>query len=167
VLSIEGLEEQTLEEIDAELAAGCRFVQYEYCISFPLFTLRRPSRIVLLAPGERGVVRGLPYVALTVLLAWWGIPLLALFGLATIFAILGGDSMLGTVGAALLTPIETGKGSGKQMLVPAYILLVLIGWWGVPWGIIYGVQAIFLNLGGGHDMTRRVRRFLEEAAETA
>src|SRR5262245_55677327 len=61
------------EDPGPRLDAG-RLVFYEYCISFVFITLRRPSRVVQLKAGERGLVRGLPYTLLTLLLGWWGIP---------------------------------------------------------------------------------------------
>jgi len=40
--------------------------------------------------------------------------------------------------------------------LPFTLLSVLFGWWGIPWGIIYTFQAIFVNLGGGKDVTNEV-----------
>ena len=57
-----------------ELAGGGRVVVFDYCISLVVFTLRRESRPHLLAAGQWGVLRGLPYVALSLTLGWWGIP---------------------------------------------------------------------------------------------
>lgn len=38
-----------------------------------------------------------------------------------------------------------------------YILLSLIaGWWGLPWGIIYTLEALAVNLGGGKNVTDKV-----------
>ena len=51
-----------------------RVVYYEYCISLVFLTLRRPSGLYHLRPGERGVLKGLPYAALSLLCGWWGIP---------------------------------------------------------------------------------------------
>ena len=33
------------------------------------------------------------------------------------------------------------------------LLTLLAGWWGIPWGPIYTVQSLWVNLRGGHDMT--------------
>jgi hypothetical protein len=103
LMKILGIDSLTPDEIDAKLAAGGRFVYYDYCISFVFVTLRRPSSIFFLRPGERGVVRGLPYV----------------------------------------------------------LLSAVLGWWGLPWGLVYTPAAIFLDLGGGHDVTSEVRQFLD------
>jgi hypothetical protein len=98
LMRIDGIDKLSPAELDAELAAGARFVFYEYCISFLFLTLRCPTSIRLLRPGEYGVVRGLPYV----------------------------------------------------------LLSVLLGWWGIPWGIIYTPLTIFTNLCGGQDVTQEV-----------
>lgn len=51
-----------------------RVVFYEVCLSLVLVTLRRPSRLYRLRPGEWGLWRGLPYTLVTLLLGWWGAP---------------------------------------------------------------------------------------------
>lgn len=98
----------TLEEVDDTLAAGGRLVFYEYCISLIIITLRRPSAIVLLRPGELGLWRGLPYVGIS----------------------------------------------------------LLLGWWGIPWGIIYTPLTIITNLAGGRDVTPEVRASLRQPSAT-
>jgi hypothetical protein len=82
------------------MAQGCadggRLVFYEYCISLLFITLRRTSRLHYLRPGESGLMKGLPYTCLT----------------------------------------------------------LLLGWWGIPWGIIYTPLAVLTNLTGGRDVTK-------------
>jgi hypothetical protein len=73
-MRIRGIDRLTLPEVQAIVAAGGRFVFYEFCISLVAATLRRPSSVWLLRPAERGMVRGLPYTAVSLLLGWWGIP---------------------------------------------------------------------------------------------
>jgi hypothetical protein len=48
---------------------------------------------------------------------------------------------------------------GRWGLVPAlYYSLVslLLGWWGVPWGVIYTPLTLLTNLSGGRDVTPEV-----------
>jgi len=40
--------------------------------------------------------------------------------------------------------------------LPFTLLSLLAGWWGIPWGIIYTIQALVTNLGGGQDITAQV-----------
>ena len=41
--------------------------------------------------------------------------------------------------------------------LPYTITSLLLGWWGVPWGIIYTPLVLMTNLSGGRDVTREVR----------
>lgn len=46
--------------------------------------------------------------------------------------------------------------SGESAIIaglPYTLLSAVVGWWGIPWGIIYTFQVIFANLGGGKDIT--------------
>lgn len=40
--------------------------------------------------------------------------------------------------------------------LPFTLLSLVLGWWGIPWGPIYTVQSIWVNFGGGKDVTREV-----------
>ena len=33
---------------------------------------------------------------------------------------------------------------------------LLLGWWGIPWGPIYTIQSLWVNFGGGRDVTSEV-----------
>ena len=99
---IHGIETLTHEELQRELAAGSRFVFFEYTISLIFLTLRRPSNVYFLRARETAFLRSLPYC------------LISLF----------------------------------------------LGWWGLPWGIIYTPLTIILNLSGGCDVTCQMREFL-------
>src|SRR5260370_11218715 len=57
-----------------EGAPGYRLVFYEYCLSLVFITLRRPSRLYRVPAGTWGLLPGLRYTVLTLLLGWWGIP---------------------------------------------------------------------------------------------
>ena len=49
-----------------------------------------------------------------------------------------------------------------------YILLsLLLGPWGIPWGPVWVVRAIWTNLTGGLDLTDRVRATLKPASSLA
>src|SRR5438445_73428 len=107
-MRIYGIKELSKAELEAHLAAGGRFAFFEYCISLVVVTLRRRSGAYFLRSGTRGLLRGLPYT----------------------------------------------------------VLSLLLGWWGVPWGLIYTPLAVLTNLSGGCDITAEVRAQLERSRES-
>jgi hypothetical protein len=105
-MRIRGGEHLSLDELDAELAAGGRLVYYEYCISLLVVTLRQPTEIYLRRSHELGVWRGMRFT----------------------------------------------------------LISLLLGWWGIPWGVIYTPLTILTNLAGGCDVTGDVRPLLQSRA---
>jgi hypothetical protein len=77
-----------------DAVAGERLVFYEYCISLVLISLRRPSAVLRLRPGQRGWYRGLPYTMLTLLCGWWCIPWGFLYTPLCLWTNLSGGRML-------------------------------------------------------------------------
>jgi hypothetical protein len=61
--------------------------------------------------------------------------------------------------------VKAGESSVGKGLVFSIISL-LFGWWGIPWGPIYTVQALVTNFKGGKDVTQDVLASLAER-ETA
>src|SRR5215469_7431335 len=107
-MRIHGIKGVAPAKLEAQLAAGARFVFFEYCISLIVVTFRRPSGVYFMPPGKRGVLRGFPYA----------------------------------------------------------LLSLLLGWWGVPWGLIYTPQVVLTNLSGGCDITADVRALLQQPADS-
>ncbi len=48
--------------------------------------------------------------------------------------------------------------------LPFTLLSLLFGWWGIPWGIIYTIQALITNLSGGKDVTTEVLAAIRQPA---
>jgi hypothetical protein len=97
-VEIVGLPGRNRQEVEQAVVAGGRLVFYESCISLVFATLRRPSRVYFLRPGE----------------------------------------------------------SGLRQAVPFLLLTLALGWWGLPWGVIYTPLVLFTNLAGGCDVTEQV-----------
>jgi len=36
------------------------------------------------------------------------------------------------------------------------LLSLVLGWWGIPWGPIYTISAVYTNLNGGKDVTAEI-----------
>jgi hypothetical protein len=51
--------------------------------------------------------------------------------------------------------IKSGEGAfGKS--IPFLLISLFLGWWGIPWGIIYTIQCLIDNVRGGRDITDQV-----------
>ena len=74
MMKIIGVDGLTDEQINFELEQGAKFVVFEYCISVVIMTFRRGSDVYFIRPGESAVGKSLPYIGLSLLLGWWGIP---------------------------------------------------------------------------------------------
>lgn len=48
--------------------------------------------------------------------------------------------------------IRAGHGAGAYAW-PWTVLSLLVGWWGIPWGIFFTIQTLYTNCMGGMDMT--------------
>lgn len=51
--------------------------------------------------------------------------------------------------------IKAGE-SGINKGLKFTFLTVLLGWWGIPWGPIYSIGALYTNLRGGKNVTQEV-----------
>lgn len=55
--------------------------------------------------------------------------------------------------------------SGENTLLKSLkftLISLFLGWWGIPWGIIYTIQSIFTNFSGGRDVTAQVMTALRQ-----
>jgi hypothetical protein len=48
--------------------------------------------------------------------------------------------------------------------VPYAVLSLLLGWWGLPWGLVYTPLVVLTDLTGGCDVTAHVRQALDPGA---
>jgi hypothetical protein len=72
-------------------------------------------------------------------------------------------STRGTSAVHLLRPGE----KGVRPCLGWTILTLLLGWWGLPWGIVYTPFVLVNNLSGGLDVTAQVLAQLAPAKEEA
>ena len=45
---------------------------------------------------------------------------------------------------------------------PFTVISLLLGWWGIPWGIIYTLECFLKNTNGGMDVTTSMMRYLQQ-----
>ncbi|MBY0460824.1 MAG: hypothetical protein K2V38_26190 [Gemmataceae bacterium] len=53
--------------------------------------------------------------------------------------------------------VRAGEGTFGKAIGPTLISL-LVGWWGIPFGIIFTIESLFVNLSGGRNVTDDVMR---------
>lgn len=87
---IHGIDGLSVSEINDELSRGGKFVIYQYCISLVVITFKRGSGIYFVKAGESAVVKGLPWIALSFLLGWWGIPWGPIYTVGSLITNFGG-----------------------------------------------------------------------------
>ncbi|MDR1111462.1 MAG: hypothetical protein LBP92_12430 [Deltaproteobacteria bacterium] len=51
--------------------------------------------------------------------------------------------------------IRSGQSATMRGL-PSTLISFFLGWWGIPWGPVYTIQALVKNLSGGVDVTQEV-----------
>jgi hypothetical protein len=53
--------------------------------------------------------------------------------------------------------------SGESAVIrglPFTLLTLCLGWWGIPWGPIFSIESLSINLKGGRDVTAELTRGL-------
>src|SRR5690349_15113676 len=73
-MRIIGLEGISGSELNSELQRGAKFVTYQYCVSLLVVTFKRFSDIYFVRAGQRDLGRAAGYMAISLVLGWWGIP---------------------------------------------------------------------------------------------
>jgi hypothetical protein len=51
--------------------------------------------------------------------------------------------------------------------LPYTLLTLLLGWWGIPWGLVYTPRALLTNLSGGQDVTDEAQALLRVSSGLA
>ncbi|MBN2362682.1 hypothetical protein JXL83_00960 [candidate division WOR-3 bacterium] len=62
------------EDLLREIAAGGKFLVFQYCVSIVILTFKRVSAIYFVRGNEKKIKYSFKYSLLTWLFGWWGIP---------------------------------------------------------------------------------------------
>lgn len=73
-MKIIGAENMSADQLRFEVQRGAKLVVYQYCISIVFMTFRRGTDIYLIPAGESAVKKGAPWILLSLVAGWWGIP---------------------------------------------------------------------------------------------
>ena len=73
-MKIKNIEGLSTEDLRKEVSKGARFIYYPYTISLGLFTFKRKSPLYLVRKKDNAVRKGFPFLMISAVLGWWGIP---------------------------------------------------------------------------------------------
>jgi hypothetical protein len=62
------------DELRLEVAKGARLIYYPYTISLGIVTFKKKSELYIVRKKENSLTRALPFLLISVLFGWWGIP---------------------------------------------------------------------------------------------
>ncbi len=89
-MEIHGIENMSQSQINYEIQRGGKFVIFEYCISLLIITLKRPSAIHFIRPGEGTFGKSYTYTILSAIAGWWGFPWGPIYTIMSLVTNLGG-----------------------------------------------------------------------------
>ena len=78
------------DQLEAEIAAGGRFVVYHTVFSVIFMSFRVPTEVFYIPPGEKAGGKGVLYSLVTFVTGWWGFPFGPIFTVWSIFENLTG-----------------------------------------------------------------------------
>jgi len=73
-MNIQGLGNMSPDQLRFEIQRGAKLVCFQYCVSLVVITFRRSSDAYFIPTGESALAKGWPWILLTLLMGWWGIP---------------------------------------------------------------------------------------------
>ena len=105
-MRIIGIDNMSPEQLKGEVAAGGRFVIYQYCISVVVVSFKRGSDVYFIRAEDNAVTKGLLFTLCSLVLGWWGIPWGPIWTIATVVTNLrGGRNVTAEVLRSLATPV--------------------------------------------------------------
>jgi hypothetical protein len=106
--SISGVQGMSVADLQQAVAAGGKFVRFQFCVSVLVLSFKRSSPIIFVRPGESAFAKGLSYSLISLVAGWWGIPWGPIWTLTTVAEnIAGGKDLTPFVLAALGSPLPS------------------------------------------------------------
>jgi hypothetical protein len=92
----------SVADLQQAVAAGAKFVRFQFCVSVIVLSFKRSSPIIFVPAGESAFSKGVSYSLISLLAGWWGIPWGPIWTLVTVAEnISGGKDLTAPVLAAL------------------------------------------------------------------
>lgn len=114
-MDIRGVEGLSIDEVRMRVSQGGKFVLFTWTLSFVVMTVRRPTAVYFINPGESAALKGLPFTLVSFFLGWWGIPWGFIYTPMSIFENLGGGK---DVTNEALQSLGGGHWQAAQMAAP-------------------------------------------------
>lgn len=86
-----------MEQNENSLPNGGKYVVFYYTISIVVMTFKRPSRVFYIAPDESPIQKGFPYLLISIILGWWGIPWGPIYTIQSIYKAFVGENVTNKV----------------------------------------------------------------------
>jgi hypothetical protein len=104
IKNIDGL---SAEDLQQEVQRGAKFVFFPFTVSVLVVTFKQTSGVYLVRAGEKMITRGFPFLLISFLFGWWGIPFGPKFTIEAIRSCLRGgkdvtDEVMATVAGFVL-----------------------------------------------------------------
>lgn len=64
---------------------GGRFLVFTYCYSYVVSTHRKPSKVFFVSANEPAIFSGFPYLLISLVCGWWGVPWGPIYTIQAIF----------------------------------------------------------------------------------
>ena len=96
-MEIKGLERLSESEIQSEIERGAKFVVFTYCFSLIVITFRRSSDIYFVRSQESAIKYGWPWLMISLIFGWWGIPWGPIYTIQAIFRSFTGQDVTAEV----------------------------------------------------------------------
>jgi hypothetical protein len=84
-MKIHGIEGMSVDHVRDEVNRGGRLVIYTYCVSILVMTFKRPAGIRLIKAGHSTAAGSWPWIVVSLLFGWWGIPWGPIYTIETIY----------------------------------------------------------------------------------
>lgn len=73
-MKINGIEGLPVQQLQDEVNQGGKFVIYSWTVSILVMTFKRGTDIYFVKHNQSRVAKGLPWIFISLLFGWWGIP---------------------------------------------------------------------------------------------
>lgn len=87
----------TMEQNENSFPNGGKYVVFYYTISIVARTFKRPSKVFYIAPNESPITKGYPYLLISLLFGWWGIPWGPIYTIQSIYKAFVGEDVTNKV----------------------------------------------------------------------